>query len=154
MREWMFGSSQFNLSSEELYFKERLKCDGKCLMYSQENEKEDICIVCNDNNGYYPVIKIGNSDEDYECHKKDEKLEKFYFSNEHKAFLSCYETCRYCNESGDSYNHIVQNVIIIILKTLDQKILLKLLIVFLNVIIIIIIMSMDYINVQIHRFAL
>ena len=106
MREWIYGTPK-NITSEELYTADELKavCDEKCLICNEESKREDKCIFCDSDNNYFPVMEIGGSEEYYQCHKRDEKVERFYFSNRDKAFLPCYETCRYCNELGDINNH-------------------------------------------------
>ena len=107
MREWIYSSPDKNITSEELYTADELKavCDEKCLICNEESKREDKCIFCDSDNNYFPVMEIGGSEEYYQCHKRDEKVERFYFSNRDKAFLPCYETCRYCNELGDINNH-------------------------------------------------
>ena len=107
MREWMYSTPDKNISNEGLYTHDELKavCDEKCLICNEESKREDKCIFCDSNNNYYPVMETGGSEEYYECHKKDAKVERLYYSNRNKAFLPCYETCRYCNELGDVNNH-------------------------------------------------
>ena len=107
MREWIYSSPDKNITSEELYTADELKavCDEKCLICNEESKREDKCIFCDSDNNYYPVMEVGGSEEYYECHKRDARVERLYFSNRDKAFLPCYETCRYCNELGDVNNH-------------------------------------------------
>jgi len=50
-------------------------------------------------------MEIEGQEEYYQCYKKTSKVERFYFSNRDKAFLPCYETCKYCNEKGDINYH-------------------------------------------------
>jgi len=107
MREWMYSKPDKNLTNEQLYTDDELKsiCDEKCLICNEESKREDKCIFCDSNNNYYPVMESGGSEEYYECHKRDEKVERLFYSNRDKAFLPCYETCRYCNELGDVNDH-------------------------------------------------
>ena len=107
MREWIYSTPEKNITSEELYSKDEAKavCDEKCLICNEESKILDKCIFCNSDDNYYPVMEIGGSEEYYECYKRDAKVERLYFSNRDKAFLPCYETCRYCNELGDINNH-------------------------------------------------
>ena len=107
MRQWIFGSSEYNLNENELYSKDKLKeiCDEKCLICNEESKREDKCLLCNIHQDYYPIINKDGSDEYYECHKKDEKIERYYFSTRDNGFLPCYETCRFCNDLGDINNH-------------------------------------------------
>ena len=107
MREWLYKTNEEEITEEELYTKdlEKTNCDEKCLICNEESKLLDKCIFCDSNKGYYPIMEIGGREEYYDCHKIDEKLERFFFSNRDKAFLPCYETCRYCNELGDINNH-------------------------------------------------
>ena len=97
MREWMFNTNEKSLTDEELYTKDKLKadCDQKCLICNEESKLLNKCIFCDSDNDYYPVMNIGGSEEYYECHLRTEKVENLYFSNREKAFLPCYETCKY-----------------------------------------------------------
>ena len=47
MRQWVFGSSEYNLTEDELYSKERSKtiCDEKCLICSEESKRKDKCLL-------------------------------------------------------------------------------------------------------------
>ena len=123
MREWMCNSPICHLTAEELYKKKKLKtnCEEKCLICSEESEKEDKCILCNLNKNYYPVILNDYSEQLYECHKKNEKLERLFFSYKDKGFLPCYETCLYCDELGDSNNHKCTACDYNYIKSLDVK---------------------------------
>ena len=107
MREWIYYTPEMDITNEELYKHDKLKavCDKKCLICDEQSKLEDKCIFCDSNNDYYPIMENGGKEEYYDCHKKDEKVAGYYYSNRDKAFLPCYETCRYCNELGDIYNH-------------------------------------------------
>ena len=111
MREWTFTLPDSDppapLTDEELYTKDRLKaeCDPKCLICNDDSKREDKCIFCDSNNDYFPVMESGGSEEYYQCYKRDERVERLYFSNREKAFLPCYETCRFCEEEGDINDH-------------------------------------------------
>ena len=111
MRAWTFnattGASPNPITEEELYSKDLAKaeCDPKCLICNEESKRVDKCIFCDSNNDYFPVMMSGGAEEYYQCYKKTAKVERLYFSNRDKAFLPCYETCRYCNEEGDANEH-------------------------------------------------
>lgn len=108
MREWLFSTPEKNITSEELYAKDLAKtegCDPKCLICNEESKRQEKCIFCDTNNDYYPIMEIGGREEYYDCKLRTAKVERLYFSNRDKAFLPCYETCRYCNELGDINNH-------------------------------------------------
>ena len=107
MREWMYNSKDKDLTEEELYSKEKFKadCDKKCLICNEESKLLDKCILCDTNNDYFPAKVTGENEDYYECFLRTEKVERFYYSNKDKAFLPCYETCKYCNESGTIKDH-------------------------------------------------
>ena len=111
MRAWTFntttGASPNPITEEELYSRDLAKaeCDPKCLICNEESKRVDKCIFCDSNNDYFPVMMSGGAEEYYQCYKKTAKVERLYFSNRDKAFLPCYETCRYCDEEGDANDH-------------------------------------------------
>ena len=111
MRQWIFTLPDSDpptpLNDEQLYSTDRAKaeCDEKCLICNEESKREDKCIFCDSNNDYFPVMENGGSEEYYQCYKKDAKVERLFYSDREKAFLPCYETCRYCNEAGDINDH-------------------------------------------------
>ena len=107
MREWLYYTPEMNKTDEQLYTHDKLKavCDEKCLICDEQSKLEDKCIFCDSNNDYFPVMENGGKEEYYDCHKKDERVAGYYYSNRDKAFLPCYETCRYCNEMGDINDH-------------------------------------------------
>ena len=108
MRAWTFNTTTGTLpdpiTKEELYSRDLAKaeCDPKCLICNEESKRVDKCIFCDSNNDYFPVMEIGGAEEYYQCYKKTAKVERLYFSNRDKAFLPCYENCRYCDEAGDA----------------------------------------------------
>ena len=107
MRKWLYSTEEKKINNTELYTTDELKavCDEKCLICNEESKRLDKCIFCNSNKDYYPVMEIQGQEEYYQCYKKDKRVERFYFSNRDKAFLPCYETCRYCNETGNINDH-------------------------------------------------
>ena len=111
MRAWIFntttGTSPEPITKEELYSRDLAKaeCDEKCLICNEESKRLDKCIFCDSNKDYFPVMESGGAEEYYQCYKRTDKVERLYFSNREKAFLSCYETCRYCDEEGDANDH-------------------------------------------------
>ena len=108
MREWLYSTPEKNLTEEELYSNDITKaedCDEKCLICNEESKKENKCILCDSNNDYFPVREKEGLEEYYECYKKDDKIERLYYNKKERAFLPCYETCKYCNELGNIYNH-------------------------------------------------
>ena len=106
MRKWMFPPKP-EMSEDDLYGKEKLKvdCEEKCLLCNDESKNENLCVTCNFEKGYYPVIYPGSDQTFYECYKSTLKYDRLYFDEKEKAFKSCYETCKECNEDGDPENH-------------------------------------------------
>ena len=108
MREWLYSTPEKKITSEELYAKDLAKaegCDPKCLICNEESKRLQKCIFCDTNNDYYPIMEIGGREEYYDCRQRTARVERLYFSNREKAFLPCYETCRYCDELGNMNNH-------------------------------------------------
>ena len=104
MRDWL-GKPQ--LTEEQLYGEERLKvnCNEKCLICNDESKKDDLCLSCNRNKGYYPILYPGKKQKYYECYNSSLKYDRLYFDSKENAFKPCYETCKECEKGGDSENH-------------------------------------------------
>ena len=106
MRQWLHKTE---MTEEELYSEERLKanCNEKCLICNDESKKKDLCLICNRNENYYPIIYPGTNQEFYECYKYDSsiKYDRLYFDKNENAFKPCYETCKQCEKGGNPENH-------------------------------------------------
>ena len=106
MRKWMFPEKP-EMTEDELYSTEMAKvnCDEKCLICNDESKKDDLCLACNVEKGYYPVIYPGTEQTFYECYKSTIRYDRLFFNEKEKAFKPCYETCKECDEEGDPENH-------------------------------------------------
>ena len=104
MREWM---NLDIMTEEELYYNERKKanCSEECLICDTESMMENMCLICNISNGFYPLIYPGYDQRYYECLNRSMKYERVYFNETEEAFKPCYETCRECDMEGNSENH-------------------------------------------------
>ena len=76
------------------------KACKSCLEYS-DNPNDTKCIICQNN--YFEVE--GNESI---CLDKENNYEYLYFDNKNGKFKQCYETCKYCEEKGNSSNHKCQ----------------------------------------------
>ena len=107
MRNWMFPKKP-NMTEEELYGKERLKvfkmnCSEKCLTCDDESRENNLCLSCDDSKGYFPLV-YNESQKYFECYDNYTFHEKIFFNSTEGVFRLCYESCRTCNEEGNSTN--------------------------------------------------
>ena len=70
------------------------KCSNniKCLLCSEDN----LCITCNNDEGYYPKSNENQNGDFINCYKEPEG---YYLSN--NLYHPCYKTCKSCNGEGD-----------------------------------------------------
>ena len=80
-------------------------CEEKCLSCDENSKKLNLCINCNKENDFYPVITEKQQPQKYyECYKKtSSNPERYYFEDD--KFMPCYETCLTCNEGGNPKDH-------------------------------------------------
>ena len=77
-------------------------CDiQKCQICSLDSLEDNLCIICNNNEGYYEKYESSNNIY-IECYQS---LEGYYLDVESKKFKLCYESCDSCNEKWDDNNH-------------------------------------------------
>jgi hypothetical protein len=82
------------------------KCHKKkCKECSEESLKYNLCISCNEEEGYYAIFNDKNNKSGFiDCYKAPEG---YYFDNEEKKYNPCYPSCKYCyNKSEDKYHHL------------------------------------------------
>ena len=98
------------LNETELYGAEKEKstqsenCQNKCSLCNENSRKKDLCLYCNANAGYFPVM-TGQFQTFYECINPSIKLEGYYYNSETRTYWPCYETCKACSQGGNPYNH-------------------------------------------------
>ena len=64
--------------------------DVKCLYCNEESLSLNMCIECNIELGYYPIILDDRREKYIECYNKEIKLEGFYFDENSKSFKLFY----------------------------------------------------------------
>ena len=80
------------------------KCDIKCGNCSLESVKNNLCISCNINNNYYPILNDSlNNNSFINCYNQNQLTEDYILDN--NIFKKCYQTCQNCKEIGDENNH-------------------------------------------------
>ena len=78
------------------------KCDLiKCYKCTKESFEQNLCISCNNENGYYPKYDdYINGNVYFDCYQS---IEGYYLDSGY--FKSCYESCQICDEGGDNVSH-------------------------------------------------
>ena len=80
------------------------KCNIKCKKCSVESNKNNLCILCNIQENYYPKENdILNENGFINCY--DNLLDGYYLDISSSIYKPCYKTCKKCNELGNSNNH-------------------------------------------------
>ena len=81
------------------------KCDiPKCEKCSSESISNNLCLSCNNEKGYYPLLNdINNIDDFIECYTGD--ITGYYLDNNDNYYKQCYNTCSKCSSNGDENNH-------------------------------------------------
>ena len=105
MRQWM-GLTLFE-NEEELFKHERLKgnCAKGCLICDEESKNLDLCLLCNIDEGYYPIYYNKINEKYHQCLHISSKIEKIFFDKENEYFRPCYETCKTCEKEGNETFH-------------------------------------------------
>ena len=78
------------------------KCNNKCSNCSLESNKNDLCISCNNNGGFYQIINDSNNlnqNDFVDC--DNSTREGYYLDTSFKAFKPCYMSCKKCDEIGN-----------------------------------------------------
>jgi len=80
------------------------KCNIKCKQCSLESVQKDLCILCNNVEGYYQKYNDNkNIDEYINCYK--DITEGYYLYTKDNIYMQCYKTCKTCSETGTIMNH-------------------------------------------------
>jgi hypothetical protein len=106
----------FNTYISNTYAKRILNDNNqiKCSKSDLISIKNFLCIECNTEQSYYPIINNYNSNAKYkECYiynsnKSDNNLPGYYFDLQEMSYKKCHENCLTCNESG---NDLINNCI-------------------------------------------
>jgi hypothetical protein len=94
----------------------------KCKSSDEIGIKNSLCIECNNELGYYPIIFNYDTSKNLEkylkykdCYNNDSVPNNYFFNSKLKAYEECYETCQTCFGHGDQtdnncssckFNHI------------------------------------------------
>ena len=77
----------------------------KCKENDEIGLINSLCIECNTEKGYYPIVynnkNIGNNIQYKECHNSTTIPINYYFNSKLKVFEQCYESCLKCFGKGD-----------------------------------------------------
>ena len=95
----IYSSSTRNLSEN----------NNICLKNDVIGEQNYLCIECNTKDGFYPIYISNHNSPNYskyfQCYKKEDKPDNYYFNIELKAYEKCYESCKKCFGYGDINNN-------------------------------------------------
>ena len=95
--------------NEEIILSFECKELRKCSKCNNESISKDLCIECNNNQGYYYLkksyflesLKILNDNKYIDCVNNLTKPTNYYFNEENKYYEACYDSCATCNYKGD-----------------------------------------------------
>ena len=77
------------------------KCLEKCKTCSNYSIYLNLCISCNGDEGYFPLLNNDINNSFINCQK--EGIEGYYLEN--NMYRPCYKTCKACNISGNELSH-------------------------------------------------
>jgi len=105
----LYNISYINKENKINYKKEEINrmryLNEKCKENNEIGLKNSLCIECNTEKGYYPIVynkeDIGNNIQYQECHNSSTIPINYYFNSELKVFEQCYESCLKCFGKGD-----------------------------------------------------
>ena len=104
MKKWLYSyeNGEEIMNETQLYGDEieKTHCQEKCLTCNEESKKDDLCLICNKDAGYFPVKDTDEDKEFYECYHKDNLYDRLYYDKKEMAFKPCYESCKTCSEAG------------------------------------------------------
>ena len=80
------------------------KCNIKCKTCNNESIVNDLCLSCNIENNYYPIINnISINNLNINC--SNSTPSGYFFDNNSLSYNICYSSCKECFSIGDNYNH-------------------------------------------------
>jgi len=95
----------YNDKIEDSIIIKKCKCDlDNCYECSLESlSMNNSCITCNQEKGYFQLYDDINYNNNFiKCYKLSEG---YYLDNTDSTYKKCYESCKYCNISGNSLEH-------------------------------------------------
>ena len=83
----------------------KCKCDLiKCKSCTNESLTKNLCISCNEEYNYYPILNDTESFGDF-INCNNETIPGYYFDDNDKYYKKCYISCSSCKEKGNHTNH-------------------------------------------------
>ena len=80
------------------------KCPIHCKNCTKESLSDNMCISCNNENGYYEIFnEIQNIGFFIKC--SNEIPEGYFLDNDEKKIKKCYPTCKTCDDLGNTINN-------------------------------------------------
>ena len=77
-----------------------------CEYCSKESKNYNLCISCNKEKGYYPILNDGNNIDSFvNCYNNVTIFDGYYLDIYNEYYDKCYSTCKKCNEVGDGNNN-------------------------------------------------
>ena len=98
-------------NEKSTYIQTDLKIDcpelEKCSQCNPESISKNLCIKCNNINGYYLLKSNYNSNNNkyIDCVNNITKPYNYYFDQNNQDYEPCYETCFKCDKKGDWLNN-------------------------------------------------
>ena len=74
---------------------------SKCKNYSVQSIINDLCISCDNSNGYYELYNETNNILK-RCYKN---IQGYYLDQENQVFKRCYNSCLTCEKEGNEFEH-------------------------------------------------
>ena len=78
------------------------KCNIKCKTCNKESNINNLCLSCNIQNNYYPILN-NNINSFIDCYNYAPS--GYAFDNLTFSYKPCYSTCKECIKIGDNFNH-------------------------------------------------
>ena len=89
-------------SLESSIVKPKYKCPINCLECNEDIIPLNLCIQCNEIEGYYKSIPtIINGIKYYKCYNQETKPSNYYFNTEKQYYEPCYSKCKTCDFQGN-----------------------------------------------------
>ena len=95
-----------NFTDEDNINKCKCSINITCKYCSKESKNYNLCVSCNNEEGYYPKIDDQNNIHPYiNCYNNQTISNGYYLNISTGYYEKCYETCNKCNELGDENNN-------------------------------------------------
>ena len=96
------NSTEPNIIMQSESIKLNYKCPINCLECNEDIIPLNLCIQCNEKEGYYKSIPtVINGTKYYKCYNQETKPVNYYFNIENQYYEPCYSKCKTCNFQGN-----------------------------------------------------